>query len=103
MPDTLLPSSGLVDADRLDLTSSSPGVRAGREYSFPWEEREKRQLAIDAHMRRGLGVQMGRRDGESSQMGWKELARQRAGRVGGVGSRDDAELCVGEADLTLGS
>lgn len=36
-------------------------------------------------------------------MGWKELARQRAGRVGGVGSRDDAELCVGEADLTLGS
>lgn len=41
VPDTLLPSSGLVDADRLDLTSSSPGVRAGREYSFPWEEREK--------------------------------------------------------------
>lgn len=48
VPDTLLPSSGLVDADRLDLTSSSPGVRAGREYSFPWEEREKRQLSIDA-------------------------------------------------------
>ena len=38
---------------------------------------------------------MGRRDREPSQMGWKELARQRAGRVGGVGSRDDAELCVG--------
>lgn len=37
-----------MDADRLDLTSSSPGVRAGREYSFPWEEREKRQLSIDA-------------------------------------------------------
>ena len=40
-------------------------------------------------------MQMGRRDREPSQMGWKELARQRAGRVGGVGSRDDAELCVG--------
>lgn len=63
-----------MDADRLDLTSSSPGVRAGREYSFPWEEREKRQLSIDAHTERGLGVQMGRRTEERSQTGWKEMA-----------------------------
>lgn len=81
MPDTLLPSSGLADADRLDLTSSSPGVRAGREYSFPWEEREKRQLSIDTHARSGreLRVQMGRRTRAPSQMGRREMARQREG------------------------
>ena len=28
-------------------------------------------------------------------MGWKEMARQRAGSVGGVGAMDDGELCVG--------
>lgn len=28
-------------------------------------------------------------------MGWKEMARQRAGSVGGAGSMDDGELCVG--------
>lgn len=32
-----------------------------------------------------------------------ERVRGVMGKVVGVGSRDDAELCVGEADLTLGS
>lgn len=40
-------------------------------------------------------MQMGRRTEEPSQMGWKEMARQREGRVGGAGSTDDAEFCVG--------
>lgn len=94
VPDTLLPSSGLVDADRLDLTSSSPGVRAGREYSFPWEKREKRQLSIDVHTRRkGSGVQMGRRNGEPSQMGRKEMAGQREGSEGGWAQRGWRVLC----------
>lgn len=78
MPDTLLPSSGLVDADRPDLTSSSPGVSAGREYSFPCEDREKRQLFIDVHTEKGLGVQMERRNREPSQMRQKgEIRRDR--------------------------
>lgn len=87
-----------MDADRLDLTSSSPGVRAGREYSFPWEEREKRQLSIDAHTRRkgsvcrwGGGPRSAPRRGRRRQ----ETARQREGRVGGAGSTNDGEFCVG--------
>jgi len=46
--------------DRLDLTSSRPGVRAGREYSLPWGREEKDSLLL---MRRekGSGVQMGGR------------------------------------------
>lgn len=40
-PDTFVPRSGLAEVDRLDLTSSRPGVRAGREYSLPWGREEK--------------------------------------------------------------
>jgi hypothetical protein len=75
----------LVDADRLDLTSSRPGVRAGREYSFPWEEREKRQLPIDVCTEKGLGVQMGRRNREPSQMGWKRVDGRWGDREGWTG------------------
>ena len=91
VPDTLLASSGLVDADRLDLTSSSPGVRAGREYSFPWEEREKRQLSIDAHTRRkGWVCRWG--GGPGSPPSWG--GRRCPGRGSG-GRENDAEFCVG--------
>lgn len=38
---------------------------------------------------------MGRRTEERSQTGWKEMARQREGRVGGAGSTNDGEFCVG--------
>lgn len=51
-----------MDADRPDLTSSSPGVSVGREYSFPCEAREKRQPSIDVCTEKGLGVQMERRN-----------------------------------------
>lgn len=94
VPDTLLPSSGLVDADRLDLTSSSPGVRAGREYSFPWEEREKRQLTIDAHRRERARSA----DGEEDQ-GALPDGVEGAGRAEGGGGEGRAqwlmEPCVG--------
>lgn len=48
-------------------------------------------------------MQMGGRDREPSQMGRKEMVRQREGSKGGVGSADDGEFCVGGGDPTGGS
>lgn len=59
-PDTFVPRSGLAEVDRLDLTSSRPGVRAGREYSLPWGREEKDSLLL-MWWEKGKGVQMGGR------------------------------------------
>lgn len=62
-PDTFVPRSGLAEVDRLDLTSSRPGVRAGREYSLPWGREEKDSLLL-IRWEKGKGVQMGGGRGE---------------------------------------
>lgn len=80
-PDTFVPRSGLAEVDRLDLTSSRPGVRAGREYSLPWGREEKDSLLL-MHQENGKGVQMGgrkRRDANPCT----------DGRGGGGGNRED--------------
>lgn len=96
VPDTLLPSSGLVDADRLDLTSSSPGVRAGREYSFPWEEREKRQLSIDAHTwRKGSVRRWGGGPRSPPRWGRRRWPGRGRGEWEGRAPQLTGEFCVG--------
>lgn len=59
-PDTFVPRSGLAEVDRLDLTSSRPGVRAGREYSLPWG-REEKDSSLLMRWEKGKGVHMGGR------------------------------------------
>lgn len=59
-PDTFVPRSGLAEVDRLDLTSSRPGVRAGREYSLPWG-REEKDSSLLMRREKGKGIQMGGR------------------------------------------
>lgn len=65
-PDTFVPRSGLAEVDRLDLTSSRPGVRAGREYSLPWG-REEKDSSLLMRQEKGKGVQMrGRKRGDAN-------------------------------------
>lgn len=103
VPDTLLPSSGLADADRLDLTSSSPGVRAGREYSFPWEKREKRQLSTDVHTRReGSVCRWGGGTGSLPRWGGRRWSgRGRGAREGWAQQMMESFVWVGETQLEV--
>lgn len=93
-PDTFVPRSGLAEVDRLDLTSSRPGVRAGREYSLPWG-REEKDSSLLMHREKGKSVQMGgrkRRDANPCT----------DGRGGGGGGNGEDEVTRGLRGWFLG-